>query len=120
MHENFLGRIHTKLLTPVGSRNGCRKQTYAMCYLKVLPCYTFIIFKFSKLKKKRVCSTVASLSDLSSYQVCTTQMRTYSLYQFREYMSLHLNGNDIEGECHLSPLCSSHSTKHKDENIAGI
>lgn len=52
MHENFLGRIHMKLLTPVGSRNGCRKQTYAMCYLNVLPCYTFIIFKFSKLKKK--------------------------------------------------------------------
>ena len=33
---------------------------------------------------------------------------------------LQLDGNAVENKCHLNPLESSHSTKHKDKHIAGI
>ena len=87
-----------------------------MYYLNVFYHVIHVVYicYFSKLKKK-ICL-------LQHCLLLSLHCQTKSALQghFGPSSLLQLDGNAVENKCHLNPLDSSHSTKHKDKHIVGI
>lgn len=81
----------------------------------VLPRYTCCIYMLFFQIKKKICL-------LQHCLLLSLHCQTKSALQghFGPSSLLQLDDNTVENKCHLNPLDSSHSTKHKDKHIVGI